>query len=170
MGGIFVRLYASRYPDDVAGLVLVDASHEAQDQQRKDLVSAALFAAEQQAIGANSEGIDLGASFSQMTAARTATPLRPMPLIVLSAGQAEPAMFPAGWPMEAESKLHAELQADLARLVPGGRLVIAARSGHYIHQSQPDLVVEAIRQVVEAVRDPGTWATPTASPVAAVGA
>lgn len=28
LGGLFVRLYAGRYPDEVAGLVLVDPSHE----------------------------------------------------------------------------------------------------------------------------------------------
>jgi pimeloyl-ACP methyl ester carboxylesterase len=29
LGGMYVRLFAARYPDDVAGLVLVDARHEA---------------------------------------------------------------------------------------------------------------------------------------------
>ncbi len=29
---------------------------------------------------------------------------------------------------------------------------------------QPDLVIDAIRQVIEAVRDPSTWATPQATP------
>jgi hypothetical protein len=50
--------------------------------------------------------------------------------------------------------------------VPGSRHVIAEQSGHYIHQSQPDLVVDAIRSVVMALREPGTWATPpVATPV-----
>jgi pimeloyl-ACP methyl ester carboxylesterase len=50
------------------------------------------------------------------------------------------------------------LQEDLARLVPDARHVIADRSGHNIHQDQPELVIEAVRQVVEAVRDPSTRA------------
>jgi pimeloyl-ACP methyl ester carboxylesterase len=158
VGGLFVRLYASRYPDEVAGLVLVDASHEEQDERRRALVSPELFAAEQQAVHANTEGIDLDASFAQVRAARAA-PLRPMPLVVLSAGQDDPAFFPAGWPMEAEALLHDDLQTDLAGLVPGGRHVIAEHSGHYIQQSQPDLVVAAIRDVVQAVRDPSSWGT-----------
>lgn len=33
LGGLLVRLYAHHYPDDVAGLVLVDASHEEQTQR-----------------------------------------------------------------------------------------------------------------------------------------
>jgi pimeloyl-ACP methyl ester carboxylesterase len=159
VGGIFARLYASRYPDQVAGLVLVDASHEEQDQRRQAMVSAELFAAEQQAVNSNSEGIDPAASFAQMSAA---TSLAPMPLVVLRAGVADPAFFPPGWPMEEEAKLHAELQADLAGLVPNGRLVVAEQSGHYIQQTQPDLIVAAIHDVVQAVADPSTWATPTA--------
>lgn len=161
IGGLFTRLYASRYPDQVAGLVLIDASHEEQGVRRQGMVGPALFAVEQQAVSANPEGIDLNASFDQMRASRTSTPLHPMPLIVLSAGQADPAMFPAGWPMAAETQLHDELQADLAGLVPGGRHVVAKTSGHYIQQSQPDLVVAAIRDVVQAVRDPSSWAIPT---------
>ena len=37
------------------------------------------------------------------------------------------------------------------------------RSGHYVHQTEPALVVEAIRQVVAGVRDPSSWATPAAA-------
>ena len=51
-------------------------------------------------------------------------------------------------------RLHRALQADLASLVPDGRQVVAERSGHYVHQSEPELVVEATRKAVEAVRDP----------------
>ena len=43
------------------------------------------------------------------------------------------------------------LQQDLAQLVPDGRLIIATESGHNIHQDQPELVTDAIRQVVAAV-------------------
>jgi pimeloyl-ACP methyl ester carboxylesterase len=90
-----------------------------------------------------------------------------MPLVVLSAGQDEPAMFPEGWPMEAEARLHEELQKDLAGLVPGGRRIVAEKSGHYSQQGQPDRVVTAIQEVVQAVRDPSTWATPpSGTPVA----
>jgi pimeloyl-ACP methyl ester carboxylesterase len=160
VGGLFVRLYASRYPDEVAGLVLVDASHEEQDVRRQAMVSAELFAAEQQAVGGNTEGIDLDASFAQVQEARAAAPLRSMPLVVLSAGRADPAFYPAGWPLDAEARLHDELQRDLAGLVPGGRRVVAGQSGHYVQQSQPDLVVAAIRDVVQAVRDPSSWGTP----------
>ncbi len=40
------------------------------------------------------------------------------------------------------------------------RQIIAERSGHYVHQGEPELVVEAIRDVVDAVRNPETWDAP----------
>ena len=53
-------------------------------------------------------------------------------------------------------------QEQLASLVTGGRFVVAEESAHYVQLQQPDLVITAIQQVVDAVRDPSTWATPTA--------
>jgi pimeloyl-ACP methyl ester carboxylesterase len=46
---------------------------------------------------------------------------------------------------------------DLATLVPNARFFVAKDSGHDIHQDQPELVTEAIRQVVTGVRDPAIW-------------
>ncbi len=164
LGGLINRLYASTYPDEVVGLVLVDASHEEQDARLEALVSPELWQAYQAMTVniLNIERVDFAASFAQVREARGNTALRPMPLVVVSAGAAEdpsviPTFFPPGWPVEAMPKLHHELQADLAGLVPDGRLIIAERSGHYVHQGEPELVVEAIQQVVEAVRDPRTW-------------
>ncbi|MCX6032214.1 MAG: alpha/beta fold hydrolase [Chloroflexi bacterium] len=44
------------------------------------------------------------------------------------------------------------LPAELAALSPKGRQVVAEKSGHYIQVDQPELVIEAIREVVEAVQ------------------
>jgi pimeloyl-ACP methyl ester carboxylesterase len=170
IGGIYARLYAAEYPDAVVGMVLEDASHEDQDVRTKELVGDRLWEAfEAQYEGfPDPEGLDFAATFDQTRAARTANPLRPMPLVVLTAGRGpDPSLFPTGWPVEADEALRRELQADLASLVPNARHVIAEESGHFIHDDQPDLVIEAIRQVVAAVRDPATWATPPASPIAA---
>jgi pimeloyl-ACP methyl ester carboxylesterase len=51
-------------------------------------------------------------------------------------------------------------QEQLAMLVPGGRFIVAEESAHYVQLQQPDLVITAIQQVVDAVRDPSTWAAP----------
>jgi hypothetical protein len=44
------------------------------------------------------------------------------------------------------------MQADLATLSPQGKQFIAEESGHYIQVDQPELVIDAIREVVEAAR------------------
>ena len=44
-------------------------------------------------------------------------------------------------------------ERDLATFVPNARFSIASEAGHDIHQDQPALVIEAIRQVVAGVRD-----------------
>jgi hypothetical protein len=44
-------------------------------------------------------------------------------------------------------------QRQLVGLVPGARRIVAEQSGHLIHQDQPEVVVDAIRQIVERARD-----------------
>ena len=48
----------------------------------------------------------------------------------------------------------AQMQAQdhLAALFPGGRHIMVANSTHYIHVDQPQVVIDAIRDVVDAVR------------------
>ncbi len=52
------------------------------------------------------------------------------------------------------------LQADLAALSSRGRLVVAPHAGHNIHLEDPQLVVSAIRQVVDEVRGISPNTTP----------
>jgi len=66
------------------------------------------------------------------------------------------APFPE-WPAAEMERVMLALLEDLAHLVPNTRHRIAHQSGHDIHRDQPELVIEAVRQVVEAVRDPGSW-------------
>ena len=49
-------------------------------------------------------------------------------------------------------ELWRDLQGKLAALSRQGRLVVAEDAGHAIHHDRPDVVVDAIREVVEAVR------------------
>ena len=163
-GGLSARLYASQHPDQVAGLVLVDSMHEDQLRRTIELSLSFLPPAERRAARAalerpehfvptiGDEGIDERASLAQMRTARVATPLRPLPLVVLAHGKPAPAR---GMPPEyaaAVERMSGELQADLARLVPNGRLVVATRSGHQINRDQPELVVDAVRGVVAVAR------------------
>jgi pimeloyl-ACP methyl ester carboxylesterase len=61
---------------------------------------------------------------------------------------------------QADEQLWQTLQNELAALVPNSKHVIAKNSGHDIQHEQPELVVNAIRAVVEGARDPNAWRSP----------
>jgi pimeloyl-ACP methyl ester carboxylesterase len=153
IGSHVIRLFAAEHGDKVAGMVLVDPTHEDQDLRRKALVTPDQFKVLKAILSANQEGVDLDATADEVRAARSVGPLPAVPLFVVSAGiEDDASQFPPGWPMKVEAKLHHELQADLVTLIPGGRQIVATKSTHYVHRTQPDLVVDAIRQAVTAAR------------------
>jgi pimeloyl-ACP methyl ester carboxylesterase len=168
VGGLFVRLYASTYPREVAGLVLVDAYSERLETLLPPERWAALARLNvrsgtdtvQPIPGYGTlETLAYGKDNVTMRQAAATAPLAPMPLAVLA--HARPFDLPVD---KAEgfssSALEAVLRAaneNLATLVPNARFFVAKESGHYIHQDQPELVTEAIREMVAAVRHPDTW-------------
>jgi pimeloyl-ACP methyl ester carboxylesterase len=172
LGGLLTRLYASTWPDKVAGMVQIDPYHE----DVWDRYQAILTSDQWEAIDALNKEIppelaaaypefellEFAASDEQMRDAAIASPLRPMPFAVIAHGRSFEADTPAGampdgYPWDDVEAVTRELYAELAASVPGGRLVIAEKSGHYVQLEQPDLVIETVRQVVDAVRDPASW-------------
>jgi pimeloyl-ACP methyl ester carboxylesterase len=156
--GLFAQLYASTHPRQVAGLVLIDAVHPATIKRRLAMLKPLVSPQEWEALRelmitvpprlVDPEGIDIWTSERQTRLALRRSPLRPMPLVVLAHGHPEP-----GTPfVEHEERLWQQLQRELAQLVPGGRLVVATESGHDIPHEQPELVLDAIHDVVLAVR------------------
>jgi hypothetical protein len=104
------------------------------------------------------EQVDIAASSAEMRATLADSPLRPMPLFVLTHGVPDPPS--PGEPPEfarAKERVWQELQQQLAQLVPNAKHLVVRDSGHIIQEERPDVVIDAIRRVVEAVRDPGTW-------------
>jgi pimeloyl-ACP methyl ester carboxylesterase len=167
LGGLFVRLYASTYPSEVVGLILIDPYSEKIEtlltpERWAALVRLNLRSGSDTVVPipgyGDLETIEYGKDNVVMREALTITPLRPMPLAVLAHTR------PFDLPQEAEGfssdALESVLRAaneDMAKLVPNARLFVAKDSGHDIHQDQPELVTEAIRQVIAGVHSPGTW-------------
>jgi pimeloyl-ACP methyl ester carboxylesterase len=166
-GGLIVRLYASTYPKEISGLVLIDALSEGlQDAETPEqwAIQRKLIEGEVResvALYPALERIDVDRSVNQI---RAAPSLRSILLVVLSAdrpwGPQVPSMIAAG-------KLPADIPPDfgyvtdaaqkkaqerLVKLVPNARHVTNTNSGHEIHKEQPQLVIDAIRKVVNAAR------------------
>ncbi|MEL6270356.1 MAG: alpha/beta hydrolase, partial [Chloroflexota bacterium] len=75
-----------------------------------------------------------------------------IPLVVMSHGVANESAF-MGAPMNSEQAAKAEavwqrMQAELTGLSPQGRLVIAEGSGHSIQLDNPELVVQAVLEMM----------------------
>jgi hypothetical protein len=45
-----------------------------------------------------------------------------------------------------------DARANLVSQVPGAKHITNTHSGHYIHQERPKLVIDSVREVVEAAR------------------
>jgi pimeloyl-ACP methyl ester carboxylesterase len=158
-GGLIVRRFAAAHPRDVAGLVEVDAIAEGiQPLLEPDWwplynEHALIEAPPEIASYPDLETIAFEASFAQMRQAEAKSPLRPVPLVVLS--HRKPFDLPATLPPDFSPILERAwrtIQDQLAHLVPGAQHVIATHSGHYIQIDQPGLVRAAIKRVVNAVR------------------
>jgi len=160
LGGLIVRLYTSQYPNDVVGLVLVDGMPPdlpaaglallPGPERRETLVIMRGLHPE------DPEHLDIIASGVWVMA----HPPTQLPTVVLAAGFHG---APGAPPDAAFEDLWQELQQEQAQVLDA-RFIQVLEGDHFLQQDQPDLVIEAIRQVVEAVRDPGTWAAPTSMP------
>ena len=129
-------MFASRYPKLIAGMVLVDTS-DADSPHRPDLSKAA-------------EWIDLDANAALL---RKAKGIGDKPLIVLTASPtAMDPMIPAA-EQENASRVHQDMQRELLGLSTRSRQVIAAKAGHNIQREEPQLIIDAILDVVKLARD-----------------
>ena len=186
-GGSNVLLYANTYPDEVAGIVLVDSSHEDQLDKMPDMPkqnegvasfltyvggvrllthfpiykkSLVMFPVEIQEMypakistssfikTAFKEISLLDKSLNQLKA--TGAKVGDKPLIVITAGK----------PVNAEevglsqeqvdqiTKVWKMLQKDLVAKSSQGKQMIAEHSGHMITREQPEIIIEAIREVI----------------------
>jgi pimeloyl-ACP methyl ester carboxylesterase len=190
LGCAYARSYQRRFPEEVAGLVFVDGTHDegitfmvdgrrrpisrlsaeelhrayksyeqdaprpklgAADQPPLDRLPAALREARHWAMGKLIEEVGLlpkGAAaaeswrqeFAALRRQRTGSPhpLGDLPLIALERSEGSDEIW------------HAQ-QVQLAALSRAGKLIRAADSGHMIHLYRPDLVAQAIQDVVITV-------------------
>jgi len=135
-GGSSCRIFASRYPKLVAGMVLVDTS-DADSPHRPDLTRSA-------------ESIDLEANAVLL---RKAKGIGDDPLIVLTASptSTDPMIPPAQ--QQDWNRIHQELQRELLGLSTRSRQIIATKAGHNIQREEPQLVIDAVLEVVRQVSD-----------------
>lgn len=156
-GGLDAQLFARRFPEETSGVVLVDAIAPGWDTQLEAILSPAQVA-ERRAIP-NGEDMTNEDIRSSEDLVGSAPPFPATSLVVLRHGVAFPG--DAGWPTSQVEALWLSLQEGLSTLSSKSVLLLAADSGHRIHQDQPNLVADAIMAEV----DPARW--PPNQPVSA---
>lgn len=141
LGGLYMQLFARRYPDEVSALILVDSTHPAQFKDKGSaenwpawfrlaysVATSLVEKEEMNAINTTGERVLSLPSFTGK------------PVIVLSASQ----------PMKEKSALADdanEKRKDITRLYPGSKQ-IWVDSGHGIPLEKPGSVISAIREVL----------------------
>ncbi|GIV97106.1 MAG: alpha/beta hydrolase [Herpetosiphonaceae bacterium] len=151
LGGLYVNLFARCFPHDVAGVVLLDAAApddvalQTTHQTLLHRVINGLLALlpNNAAHASNSESAWVTETIQQIAAAG---PFPDVPLLVVTGGKAPPRWLAS----QTALQLRQQNQQALARLSRHGRQIIAGRSGHFPQFTEPDLVIEAIRTVIDS--------------------
>lgn len=181
LAGKNVRMFASAHPDDVAGMVLVDARSEHVDAltpkaeveafqvalgMQGALYSVARRVGVARAFGASLAGVPLlspamatemallmtqADAIDETTKEGLARSANDAALASATLG-AMPLVVIASADSMAEIPNWSEAQQDLATLSTRGRLVVAEHSGHAVQLEEPGIVVDGISQVLAEVR------------------
>ncbi len=148
-GGLNIRLYASQYPQDVAGMVLVDAVREDRFAATARVLTPQQEAEFEHGRQANPEGLDYYESSRLVRAIGPALPN--IPIVVIARGRAE--AWPKGYPTDALERVWRNLERDLASRAPQGTLLIAKGADHNIPGQQPAIIVDATNRVLIAIHE-----------------
>jgi pimeloyl-ACP methyl ester carboxylesterase len=154
IGGLHAAVYTSRFPEEVAGLVLVDSTlpdlgyfETAFATAFPDETLPTLSAPDPRFM---EEGLDIPASLEQLQ--RVAS-LGDIPLIVISHHLVEMPSVTGISPNMVQLYDLAYLGAcnEFASLSSKGSVVFSDTIGHFVQSEDPEVVIEAIRQVLESV-------------------
>jgi pimeloyl-ACP methyl ester carboxylesterase len=161
VGGMYVRSYAALYPDQVAGMVLVESSHEGQTPLLNEVFTwkvrlegllfqpRVLFSRRSWRAGADRRSmLREWRAFRRVSGAER--PLAPgalgdKPLLVIT--RADGGSY-GGRQWRVWHGFHCEQ----ARLSANSRHVLSSQADHGLNESDPDLVIDAISEVVRSAR------------------
>ena len=149
LGGTYMKLFAKTFPDEIVGVVLVDARHAEFSQRCRQLGVPRLLYDPPEALLAMMSATartELEAAPLTLKQTRRAGPFPDVPLIVLTQSSAT-----SRWP-KGLRKVWEASQQRLAKMSRLGRIKVCDDAGHNVHKDRPDIVVRAVLNVVRAAR------------------
>ena len=145
-GGLIARLFASTYPDEAAGLVLVDPASAFLKKSLTPTEWATYIEATKKLVEPN--GLEAPDHARTLELLHDTAQVRPMPAVVLTSDKRFD--FGAGgaetWPAWRTA------QDRLAKVL-NAKHISDTNSGHAIQMEQPQLAIDAVREVIETIRN-----------------
>lgn len=151
LGGAYMELYAKTYPSEVVGVVLVDPNSSKYPARCKmenlnycdppsDVPKWASIFLPAAVVG---EIKGFSATHTQLNAIEA---FPDVPLVVVSAASETEKQPPEQ--LKAR-RLYTQMHRELSMMSNKSKFVPCSTCGHYIHQEQPDVVLDAIHWVIE---------------------
>jgi hypothetical protein len=153
LGGLNAQLFAIQHPDQVAGLVLIDPAFADMLERFAAILPDEWKPLWDSQFESDAEGMTKQDSVTSCAQVIAAGSLPDIPLVVLSAGQ--PVQLPPEFSAFPAAEIVRVTQAGHAALVnttTKGQQSIVQEASHVSLAFQTDLIVNTIRQVVEATR------------------
>ncbi|MBN1326910.1 MAG: alpha/beta hydrolase [Candidatus Cloacimonetes bacterium] len=144
--GLFTNLFARLYPDEVAGVIFVDSSHpDQEDWWHRNRPVETMIVNEIAKKSYNWEIFDFERVAEDI---KNAGPFPDIPVIVITAGKK--------WIFDTKAwrEQWLKFQQDLVSLSPQGKQIIVTESGHFIQDTHPEVIIAAIKDIVETARKP----------------
>jgi hypothetical protein len=160
VGGLYSRAFAMRYPHEVAGLVLIDGSHERQwiEFNRIDPTNWPM-PGPSDPNAKKPEFIGL-AETMKSGQLEIDGKLPDVPMVVVTSLH----HTISGKPVRPDEEvLWRNLQSEIFQSTSYGMHIVTAKSGHNIALTEPDLELNAIRWVLDAARAKKTEESPPAT-------
>ncbi|PQB05753.1 hypothetical protein BST85_13270 [Aureitalea marina] len=154
LGGFIIRKFQNSYPEKVVGLLFVDPSHErlmerilaTKTEEESNMMTKGMdgFYASQP-IGIQNEYKEVSSMDNEMKELKLPTEI---PITILASYQAPPPPFSPD-----DIKIKKELFNNWVESAPQTKLISTTKSGHYIHYSEPNLVIDEIKNLLNEIED-----------------
>ncbi|WP_026695374.1 alpha/beta fold hydrolase [Peribacillus kribbensis] len=138
-GGVNMRMYVTKYQNEVRGLVLVDSTPEDYKERFLPTMPQDFQQAYNKQFVYEGSYDEFMESLTQLKETRQKLNV---PIIVLSAGKK------AHYSKESQ-ELWNEMQREILEISSDGELLIAENSAHYIQNDEPEVIVSAIKKLID---------------------
>lgn len=148
LGGLYMQLFAKTYPDEVAGIILVDSTYHGTEplcQNADKSYCTDEIPSWAKLIFPDAVAGEYRVSTLTLAQSRQHNEFPPVPLVVLSKGQPPKGIdrFSDLWDQQKKD------QRTLTNLSPISKQIICDQCGHYVHQDSPKVIKQALDWLLE---------------------